>query len=292
MSLIPAFARAFRYNEKALEIRRDLGDVWGQGPLLHYYGIVLYAASQFSLCIDKCQQAIELLDRTGDFWELNMARYQVAASRYRLGDLAGAREEAQKMHQSGLDLGDAQASGLAVDILSKAACGRVPREVIQNELDRPRGADAQTTSQVFQAEGVRLLAENDFRAAAGAFQQGWEIARRAGIKNTYVVPCLPWLATSLRREAERCRETDPAEGRRLLRQARRAARHGLRLARKFQNDLPHCLRELGLIALATGHPRNARRLFDESLAIAAQQGARYEHAQTALAQTQLDVREK
>ncbi len=138
----------------------------------------------------------------------------------------------------------------------------------------------------------RLLAENDFRAAAGVFQQGREMARRAGIQNTYVVPCLPWLATSLRREAERCRQIDPAESRRLLRQARRAARRGLRLARKFQNDLPHCLRELGLIALATGQPRRARRLFAESLAVAAQQGARYEHAQTALAQAELDAREK
>ncbi|NLF67732.1 MAG: protein kinase [Candidatus Anammoximicrobium sp.] len=291
MSLIPAFARAFRYNEKAIEIRRGLGDVWGQGPLLHYYGIVLYAASRFPLCIEKCQQAIELLDRTGDFWELNMARYQVAASRYRLGDLAGAYEEARKMHQSGLDLGDSQASGLAVDILSKAACGRVSREVLRAELERPRDADAQTASQVFQAEGVRLLAEGDFRGAAAAFQQGWETARRAGIKNTYVAPCLPWLATALRREAERCGEADPAASRRLLRQAQRAARRGLRLARKFQNDLPHCLRELGLLSATARRLRRARRFLDESLAVAAAQGARYERAQTALAQAELDVRE-
>lgn len=288
ISLVPNFPRAYRYVEKSLEIRRELGDVWGQGPLLHYYGIVLYAASQFSRCIEKCQQAIELLDRTGDFWEVNMARYQAAASFYRLGDLQRAQAEAQKMYQSGLELGDVQASGLAVDILSKASSGRVPREVIHAELARPRGSDAQTACQVLQAEGVRLLAEGDFRAAADVFRQGWEIARRAGTKNTYVIPCLPWLATSLRREAERICRTDPAESRRLLRQARKAALHGCRLARKFQNDLPHSLRELGLLSSAVGRDRAARRFFDESLAVAAQQGARDEHEQTARALAELE----
>ncbi len=208
-----------------------------------------------------------------------------------MGDLGGAREEALKMHQSGLDLGDAQASGLAVDILSKASCGNVLPEVIRKELDRPRGADAQTASQVLQAEGVRLLAAGDFRAAADAFSRGWEIARRVGVTNTYVIPCLPWLATSLRREAERLWDSDPAESRRLLWQAQRAACRGRRLARKFQNDLPHCLRKLGLISVAAGRHRQARRFLDQSLSVAAQQGARYEHAQTSLAKAELDVRE-
>ncbi len=290
ISLVPNFPRAFRYVERSLEIRRELGDVWGQGPLLHYYGIVLYAASQFSRCIEKCQQAIDLLDRTGDFWEVNMARYQVAASFYRLGDLQRAQEEAQKMYQSGLELGDVQASGLAVDILSKASCGKVPREMIQTELDRPRGSDAQTTSQILQAEGVRLLAEDDFRAAAAVFRQGWEIARRAGTKNTYVIPCLPWLATALRREAERIRQADPAESRRLLLQARQAAIRGRRLARKFRNDLPHCLRELGLISSALGRDRAARQFFHESLAVAVELDARDEHVQTSRASAELDAK--
>jgi len=252
--------------------------------------IVLYAASQFSRCIEKCQQAIDLLDRTGDFWEVNMARYQVAASFYRLGDLQRAQEEAQKMYHSGLELGDVQASALAVDILSKAGCGKLPREMIQAELDRPRGTDAQTTSQILQAEGVRLLAEDDFRAAAAVFRQGWEIARRAGTKNTYAIPCLPWLATALRREAERIRQTDPAQSRRLLQQAQQAAIHGRRLARKFRNDLPPCLRELGLISSALGRDRAARQFFHESLAVAVELDARDEHEQASRASAELDAK--
>lgn len=113
MSLIPLFPRAIKYIERSLEIRRDLGDAWGQAQSLHYLGIVLYAALRFSECIDNCREAIRLFNQTGDFWELNMARYQLAASLYRQGDLAGAIEEAQKMYRSGLELGDVAASGLA-----------------------------------------------------------------------------------------------------------------------------------------------------------------------------------
>ncbi|MCA9072427.1 MAG: AAA family ATPase, partial [Planctomycetaceae bacterium] len=40
MSLLGLFDRAVRYAEKSLTIRRELGDLWGQGQALHYYGCV------------------------------------------------------------------------------------------------------------------------------------------------------------------------------------------------------------------------------------------------------------
>ena len=172
--------------------------------------------------------------------------------------------------------------------MAKANCGRVPQEIVQAELDRPRGADSQTTSQVWQAEGMRRLAAGDFHAAAEAFQRGWDIARRGGICNTYVVACLPWLAGALRREAARIQPTDAAASRRLIKRARRAVRRGLRLAFRFQNDLPHCLREAGLLAAARGRRRTARAYLQQSLQVANRQGARYEHAQTSLALAELD----
>jgi tetratricopeptide (TPR) repeat protein len=288
MSLIPWFRRASRYAHRSFEIREQFGDLWGQAQTQHFHGVALYAASRFGECIEICREAIRLFDRTGDFWELNMARYQLAASFYGLGDLAAASQEAWKMHASGLELGDIQASGLSICLVSKATCGRVPQEIVQAELDRPRGADSQTTSQVWQAEGLRRLANDDFVAAAEAFQRGWDIARRGGICNTYVVTCLPGLAGALRREAARIRPTDAAACRRLLRRARRAVRRGLRLARRFQNDLPLCLREAGLVAAAQGRRRTARRYFQQSLQVADSQGARYEHAQTSLALAELD----
>ena len=86
MSLIGYYSRGIVYAEKSLEIRRSFGDLWGQGQSLHFYGIVLYAASQFTECVEKSREAVRLLQRTGDYWEMNMARYQMAAALYRLGD--------------------------------------------------------------------------------------------------------------------------------------------------------------------------------------------------------------
>ena len=56
---------------------------------------------------------------------------------------------------------------------------------------------------------------------------------------------------------------------------------------KFQTDLPHALRECGLIAALQGQVQKARRYLDESLAIAERQGARFEHAQSLLARGQV-----
>ena len=50
----------------------------------------MYAGSKFTQCIEKCREAIRLLERTGDYWQCHIARYQIAASLYRLGDLRGA----------------------------------------------------------------------------------------------------------------------------------------------------------------------------------------------------------
>src|SRR5205085_3286400 len=75
----------------------------------------------------------------------------------------------------------------------------------------------------------------------------------------------------------------PWRRRTLLRRMKVAARQGLHIARTFQNDLPHALRESGLLAAMHGRNRRARKCLDESLAVAERQGARFEHAQTLLA---------
>src|SRR5262249_51947726 len=149
---------------KSLAIRKTLGDVWGQGQSLHFYGIILYASSRFDECIDKCREAVLLLERTGDQWEVNIARYQIAASLYRLGDLQAAVAEAQLMHRSGRELGDAQASGISLDTWARASLGKIPPDILKAELDRHRD-DVQANAQVLAAEAVQLLAAEQPAAA-------------------------------------------------------------------------------------------------------------------------------
>src|SRR5262249_10074006 len=158
-------------------------------------------ASRFRECIQRCREAVRLLERTGDYWEVNIARYQIAASLYRLGDLGGALAEARTMYQSGLDLGDAQASGISLDVWARAALGQLPAEIIQAELDRPTG-DVQRTAQVLAAKGVCLVYQGLPEQAAAVFARAQEQVAKAGIRNAWVAPLLPWLATALRQQAE------------------------------------------------------------------------------------------
>src|SRR6202011_3316525 len=112
---------------------------------------------------------------------------------------------------------------------------------------------------------------------------------KAGLKNAWVSPLFPWLATALREQAEQTAGRTPGRRQALLRHARRAARRAARVARKFQNELPHALRENGLLAAIHGRTGRARRCFRDSLAAAERQGARYEHAQTLIARGQVGL---
>lgn len=278
MGMIGMFDRGISYSQKSLAIRRELGDVWGQGQTLHFYCVVLYACGRFEECIERGREADRLLEQTGDPWERNSARYQVARSLYRLGRLAEAREVAWQFHQAALDLGDAQGAAMSLDVWTLASRGRVPGEVIQRELARPSD-DVQRAAQVMLAEAVRLLAEHQPGLAVEMLESAVDRLRRGGITNAFVTPVYAWYATALRLQALTCAEGS-SNRKLLLRKAQRAVRRASRLAKTFQNDLPHCRREAGLLAALQGRSRKSRQLLAESLEFAEQQGARFEAAET------------
>jgi two-component system sensor kinase len=260
-----------------LEIRRALGDLWGQGQSLHYYGVVLFAASRFSECVEKCREAVRLLERMGDYWEVHTARYQIAAALYYLGDLRGAIAEAEHNYRSGRALGDEQASGIILDVWSRAAWGELPQQIVDQELQRER-YDRQSAAQVLLAEGVRLIGAGEYERAAAAFARALQVAADAGVRNAYTIPNLSWRATALRCQADARQAVTPAPRRALLRQAATAARRAIRAARLCRNDLPRALREAALIQAHLGRTRRARRLFYKSLRAAHRQGERLEYA--------------
>jgi two-component system sensor kinase len=288
LTLVGYLSRAEAYAQKSLTIRQQLGDWWGQGQSLHYWGVVLYTGSQFARCIEKCREGIRLLERTGDYWQTHIARYQIAASMYRLGDLAGALEEARRNYQSGIELGDEQASGIILDVWARATGGFVPKEILEKELQRPRH-DAQGHTQVLFANALRLVGAGDLNGAVDSLKQAREIAERAGVRNAYTLPLLPWLATCLRQQAARLSDHTPARRELLLDQAAAAAQRSLHLRWICASDVPHARRELGLILAMRGRIRAARREFARSLKIAQRQRARYEYAQTLLTTANLGL---
>jgi two-component system sensor kinase len=288
MSLLGWFSRGLAYADRSFAIRQSLEDLWGQGQSLHYKGVVLYACSRYEEAAACCREAIRLLGRMGDHWEMNIARFQVAASLYRLGRLPEAMEEAQRIHQSGIDLGDGQASGISLDIWARASGGKIPAGILAAELARP-SIDVQRTAQVRLAEAVCLLGQKRPQEAAATLQEAMSLLDRAGVMNAWVSPVAPWLATALRLQAESLSGRLPQPRQEVLARAEQAAQAACRLARQYPNELPHALREAGLMAMHQGKPRRARRLLERSLDAARSQGAAYEAALTTLALAELGV---
>jgi two-component system sensor kinase len=282
MSLLAFYKRGIDYSQRSCAIYKSLGDLWGQGQASSFIGMINYTASNFAECIDRCREAIRLLERTGDLWEVNIARTHIANSLYRLGDLKSAAAEAEKVHRAGVELGDIQAMGITLDVWSQASGGKIDAALLQRELNRPR-ADMQVSAQVICAEGVQLFMQDRVEEAADHFERSFQVADDAGVTNAWIFPHRCWLASALRRQAEKASIWNLAQRAKLLNRARNVSRKAVKVARTFSNDLPHALREAGLIAALQGFTQRARKYLDESLTVAERQGARFEHAQTLLA---------
>lgn len=288
MGLVAYFSRGIRYAEKALALYTSLGNLWGQGQALSFRGIVLYAASRFEECVEKSREAVRVFERAGDLWEMNAARVHTAFSMFRLGDLAGSAELARRIHFSGVELGDSKAAGYSLDVWAWSTGGKVPADVLDSELRRHR-EDVQVSAQVLMAEGVRLFMLDQVDEAADVFQKGHQLAEDAGVKNPYTQPHRSWLASALRRQAEKISSETSNRRTEILKRAAKVANKAVRVSRTFQNDLPHALREAGIVAAMQGSIGRARKYLDESLEVAERQGAKFEHAQTLMARGRIGL---
>jgi signal transduction histidine kinase/tetratricopeptide (TPR) repeat protein len=284
-TVLPWFQRAIDYVSKSLEMRREMGDVWGQGQSLHFYGLAMYCTGRFEECIDRIREAVRLLERTGDRWEVNNAHFQMAMALYRLGRLKEALCSAEQLHQAALAIGDRYAVRLALEVWGKASGGRLPRSLLEAELANP-SADPQSRAGVLMSEAIRQLHEGDTEGAVTTLEQAERLVEHAHLRSEYVAPVPGWLATALRRRLEGISSFAPARRAQLLAQAGRTAERAHKLARTYRNNLPHALRERGLLAAMSGHPRKARRWLDQSLRVAEELKMRHERAQTLLARGQ------
>ncbi len=279
MSLVGWFQRGIAYAKKSYDIRCAAGDRWGQGQSLSFHGVVLYASARYRECVEQCRQATRLLERTGDFWEVNMARYQAAASLYRMGDLEGALEEAKRIHRSGIELGDRQASGISLDVWVRSNPIDFDHEILERELKHER-KDAQATVQVAVAEGVYLIHQGRFSEAIEVLSRALNVARQTGILNTYTVPAMAWMLTASRKKLERTTVYSIRERERQLVQLVKLARKTVRISTRFPNDRPHALRELGILLAMQGKTWRARRKLIQSLEVARRHQAGLELQET------------
>ncbi|MHB1923649.1 MAG: ATP-binding protein [Acidimicrobiales bacterium] len=278
MTMIPWYRRGRSYAERSLAMRTELGDLWGQGQSLGFKGVVLYTASRYQECLESCQQAVQILARTGDQWETNTATWHIALAHYRLGEMNRAAEMATQLYGEATAIGDWSSAGIALSAWSRATGGDIPESLTATELNR-RNEDVHTSTEVRLAEAIRLLADEKPDPAVRLLEEAWKAVNTAGLRQEYVAPVLPWLATALRELYEAVPADDPAR-RALMRRRRKVTRHAHRLASSYRNNLPHALRELSLVEADSGRFRSARRHLDQSITLAHQQEARAEEAQS------------
>ncbi|MEZ0577353.1 EAL domain-containing protein [Nocardioides sp. MH1] len=277
MTMLPWYERSLRYAQRSLEIRRARNDPWGQGQSLGFAGVTLYAASRYDEGVDACREAIRLLESTGDQWEVNTASWNLAMCLHRKGDLAEAVEVARATYASAMAIGDETSAGVALSVWTRASGGRVDPTLIDAELAR-NGSDVSTAAELRFAAALCALRAGDLAGATEQADRAAELVREGGLRQEYAAPIAPWRATIARLALEEVSAYDAAGRARQLRDLRVQVRRARFWAASYRNNLPHALREAGLLAGLRGRPDKAVRLLERSAAIADEQGARYEAA--------------
>jgi len=266
-TLLRSFRRAERYSQRSLAIHSADNNTWGQGQTLAYASVVPLAEARFTKCIETATKGIELLERTGDAWETNMARYQRAVALYRSGRYREAINDAKQIHDTGVAIGDAQAAGISLDVWVRCAPHQVACEIVERQASIER-TDAQSHAQTQLAYAIIQLRENQFEEAERTLREAIARCKTAGHLNTYISPCYAWLATVLRTAANSTHRSQAHLFERRIRRAKRAASKALRIARCFIADQPHVFRELAIIASLRGRVSEAIKCYRNSISIA------------------------
>ena len=134
---------------------------------------------------------------------------------------------------------------------------------------------------------MRLLRTGDLEKAAQTLERAAGIAEDAGVRNAYTLPVYAWIATTRRMQAEQDSDCTPLRRESLLQEAATAARQAIGCRWLYRNDLSQALREYALVLAMQGKLRRARRMFDRSLRVAEQLGARYQYALSLLAKAKV-----
>ncbi len=278
-TMIPMFDRGIKYTQQSWEIRKAHGDVWGQAQSMHYLGIVLYSATRWQQANERLQESISVFEKAGDLWQVNVARFFASKSLYRMGQLKLAVEMAKCGYEATNALGDQPTIGLCLDAWAKASMGHVPLDIIEDEIKATQDSPL-TLMVLYQAKGRVLIANQDYGKAIEALRLGAKIIKEKHLRQEVVFSLWPWLATAIRKHWESVIIREPTLAAGLMDELRQVVKTCYRTARLYPNNLPHALRECGLLSAHLGSPIRAKRYLDESVQWARKQNAWHELGQS------------
>ncbi|MDA1052766.1 MAG: protein kinase [Planctomycetota bacterium] len=288
MTGLPLAKRGINYAKQAYDISVDKGDLWGQGKARSFHTFSCIVLATFKEGIETGAEAVRLLEQAGDIWEANMARMIRSVPMYHAGDLKGAYREAKKAYEIGIETGDYSAACIALLFWIPAAPHTIPPGAIKTEMERERFDPLAITSTYFTRGLELLLTEDKPQQAADMLQKMLDEANRREFRDCCLFAAVTWKATACRIVAER--EPAGAARSRAIRKAKKAVRKALNITKSYRACRPHALREAGIVAAMEGKEDVARRLFDESLQVATDHEALYDHARTMLARGEAGLR--
>ena len=80
----------------------------------------------------KAREAVQLLERTGDYWQVHIARFQYSTALYRLGDLTGASGGSQASITGRASKSvTSKPRAIALDVWARTTNGAVPEEILE-----------------------------------------------------------------------------------------------------------------------------------------------------------------
>jgi diguanylate cyclase (GGDEF)-like protein len=290
---------ALTMARRALSCAEALDDIALSADALTLEGELLYAAGDPRSAAARFGEAAALLMAEGDAAGHDR-RVQAGAGigrallgrgycEYRLGRLEDARATAAELGPLAVEADRRELVWAARGLWLKAADGADQAGIV-----RPPAALAPRLPGELETGALELLgslraaaaaellgrAADPATAAAGEPASEPAEARASQPGDETAASSAVWLATALRLAIEADTTGAEAVDAARLRDARRAARRALRLARGRRTNLPHALREAGLIEALWGHPRFGHWRLRRSLRVSVRQSAREEHALT------------
>ena len=269
MGAFALWPRALRFGALGEETARALGDVWGEGQAAHFHGAALLGASRLPEAHEVLRRSVLTLQRTGDRWEENGARYHLALTLYRLGQLDEAQSLARQTQQIGVEIQDRLAAGDNLFTWAKASGGEICPLLLEAEK-RHAVPDIQRAAELLGAEALLELRQGYYTSARDLLRQAIELYRARRAQSMYSAPLPCWLVTVLRKGAQA--QSDPAIRRSWASQARLVLKSALRLAGLYRNNLPHALREQALLYRFEGKHSEASRVLERSSVVARELG--------------------
>jgi eukaryotic-like serine/threonine-protein kinase len=279
-------SRASRYSTRSIELRHQFDDKCGQGQSLCYKGIGLFAAARYEEGVSTLAEAIQMLAKTGDLWESNLAHFHKGCCYYGLGDLAQAISEARTTFETSIRIGEDSRAHSAIYLWAKAVHGDLPFDELRTCF-RPLPEDNLATDHLLMAEGYWHSFHGRTDLALRAFQRAYDLVKDNLAINFHTAEALPLLATALRLQADATQGENHAQSQQLRNRALKFARWATRLTRLFPAYYPYSLRELSLQLAARGQTKKALKYVEKSLALAESQMARFEYAQSLLVRGRL-----